>query len=136
MKVLVIALLTCSHEIATWSRYSFRQKRAIWSLKIVLASIFHVFSLFCGIHRNLIHFRESSEMPVTLKSQIRALKSQELDLYLAIVENLADFVNAVNWLPPGYLWSGKFSPKFSGGMGVISSVIKLYRLHSSKPKVA
>jgi len=71
-------------------------------------------------------------MPRTLKSQIRALKAQELDLYLAVLENMADLINAVNWLPPGILWSGKFSSKFAGGMGMISSVVKLYRMHGAR----
>lgn len=67
-----------------------------------------------------------------IRSQMRILKAQERDNLLAVVEHSADFINAVNWLPPGYLWSAKFSPKFVGGMGTISSFIKLYRLHGAK----
>lgn len=75
-------------------------------------------------------------MPITLQGQIRALKAQERDNYLHVIENLADLINAVNWLPAGILWAEKFSSKFTGGMGTISSAIKLYRIHSAKWKLS
>ncbi|KAL4219376.1 Peroxisomal biogenesis factor 11 gamma [Mactra antiquata] len=78
------------------------------------------------------HESEPSEMSHDIKSQMRMLKAKECDNYLAVLEHSADFINAVNWLPPGILWSGKFSAKFTGGMGTISSAIKFYRLHSAK----
>lgn len=80
--------------------------------------------------------RDSTEMPTTIKGQLRDLKAQEMDHYLAVVENVADFINAVNWLPASsrFLWAGKFTSTFSGGMGSISSAIKLYRLHAAKWK--
>ncbi|XP_052813709.1 peroxisomal membrane protein 11C-like [Mya arenaria] len=73
--------------------------------------------------------RETAEMSTSLKGQIKVLKSQERELYLAVIEHLTDLVNAINWLPPGFLWSGKFSARFTGAMGTISSAIKLYRFH-------
>ncbi|XP_060566289.1 peroxisomal membrane protein 11C-like [Ruditapes philippinarum] len=79
---------------------------------------------------------DSSEMTTNIRSQIRALKSQEREQYLAIVENCADLFNAINWLPAGYLWAGKFTSRFCGGMGAISSAIKLYRIHSAKWNVS
>ncbi|XP_053390904.1 peroxisomal membrane protein 11C-like [Mercenaria mercenaria] len=79
---------------------------------------------------------DSTEMTASIKNQIRALKAQEMDNYLAVVENSADFTNAINWLPAGYFWSGKFPSRFCGGMGIISSAIKLYRIHSAKSKVS
>jgi hypothetical protein len=81
-------------------------------------------------------FSDSSEMTTNIRSQIRALKSQERDHYWAIVENCADLFNAINWLPAGYLWAGKFTSRFCGGMGTISSAIKLYRIHSAKWNVS
>lgn len=80
------------------------------------------------------HDRDSTEMSVTIRGQQKALKSQTFHQYLILLENIADIVNAINWLPAGFMWAQKLSPRFCGGMGTISSLIKLYRLHSVKSK--
>lgn len=49
-------------------------------------------------------------------------------LFLTLVQNFADLVNAIQFLPPGILWSSQLSPIIVGTLGIISSVIGLYRL--------
>lgn len=46
---------------------------------------------------------------------------------LNIVSNLADLSNAVHWLPPGFLWAGRFPPWLVGLLGTISSLISIYQ---------
>ena len=75
-------------------------------------------------------FRESSEASKPIKHQINLLKQQEMDDYLAILENGSDFINAINWLPAGYLWSQTMGVSASGFFGMVSSAVKLYRMHS------
>lgn len=74
--------------------------------------------------------RESSEASKPIKQQIKLLKQQEMDDYLALIENTSDFINAINWLPAGYLWAETMSSSTSGFFGVISTLVKLYRMHS------
>lgn len=47
---------------------------------------------------------------------------------LTLLQNLSDLVNAVQFLPRGFLWSGQLSPLIVGIMGIISSTIGLYKL--------
>ncbi|KAH3826789.1 hypothetical protein DPMN_128701 [Dreissena polymorpha] len=68
----------------------------------------------------------------TIRNKMRNLGQQSWAQYLCIVENLADLINAINWMPQGFLFGGQFSSKFTGAMGTISSLLKLYRLHASK----
>ncbi|POI28502.1 hypothetical protein CIB84_007752 [Bambusicola thoracicus] len=46
---------------------------------------------------------------------------------LNIISNLADLSNAVHWLPPGFLWAGRFPPWLVGLLGTISSLIGIYQ---------
>ncbi|XP_052212830.1 uncharacterized protein LOC127831799 [Dreissena polymorpha] len=76
--------------------------------------------------------QESAEQNATIRNKMRNLGQQSWAQYLCIVENLADLINAINWMPQGFLFGGQFSSKFTGAMGTISSLLKLYRLHASK----
>lgn len=49
-------------------------------------------------------------------------------LFLTLVQNFADLVNAIQFLPPGILWSSQLSPIIVGSLGIVSSTIGLYRL--------
>lgn len=47
---------------------------------------------------------------------------------LTLIQNFSDLVNAVHYLPPGFLWSNQLSPIVVGIMGIISSAIGLYKI--------
>lgn len=64
--------------------------------------------------------------PSSPQMTLRQLKKQELTEYLNVLKNVFDLLNAVHWLPPGILWSGKFSNTQSGLWGIISTAIGLY----------
>ena len=38
-------------------------------------------------------------------------------------------VNAVHWMPPGTLWSGKLAPWQVGLLGTASTLIGVYKTH-------
>ena len=90
----------------------------------------NLYEMLCPGSYLFLLSRESSEASKPIKQQIKDLKRQEVDDYLAILENASDFVNAINWLPAGYLWSQSMSSSTSGFFGVISSLIKMYRMHA------
>jgi len=46
---------------------------------------------------------------------------------LTIVHNTSDLVNAIHWLPKGFLWAGKLTSFQIGLFGLISSVLSIYR---------
>ena len=101
----------------------------IWTEKIHFYSRKKVVVITQAYFRNDT-FRESSEASKPIKQQIKLLKQQEMDDYLAILENGSDFINAINWLPAGYLWSQTMGASASGFFGMVSSAVKLYRMHS------
>ncbi|XP_021357786.1 peroxisomal membrane protein 11C-like [Mizuhopecten yessoensis] len=62
-----------------------------------------------------------------MSDQLKALRAKSSDAYLLLFQSMFDLMNAVNWLPPGILWSGKLSTAQSGVCGMISTGIMLYR---------
>ncbi|XP_059725966.1 peroxisomal membrane protein 11C isoform X3 [Haemorhous mexicanus] len=46
---------------------------------------------------------------------------------LSILMDTADLCNAIHWLPPGFLWAGRFPPWLVGLLGTISSLIGIYQ---------
>ena len=60
------------------------------------------------------------------RARIRAAQRQRRLAALTVVQCLCDLLNAVHWMPRGFLWAGK-SPRFLVGLlGTISSLISLY----------
>ncbi|XP_019730899.1 peroxisomal membrane protein 11C isoform X1 [Hippocampus comes] len=47
---------------------------------------------------------------------------------LSILGCMADFMNAIHWMPHGFLWAGRFPPWLVGLMGTISSVVGLIKM--------
>ncbi|KAL5020041.1 hypothetical protein ScPMuIL_002933 [Solemya velum] len=81
---------------------------------------------------------ETSEQNQTIQGKLRKLKMEEKDCYFAVIQNMADLLNAINWLPFKFLWAGKIDRSKGGFFGLISSIIMLYRLWPEKhrPKVS
>ena len=52
---------------------------------------------------------------------MQQLDNQEIQEVIALIKNSADFLNAINWLPKGFLWAGKLPVFISGLLGTISS---------------
>ncbi|KAM7409630.1 hypothetical protein PAMA_001222 [Pampus argenteus] len=50
---------------------------------------------------------------------------------LSVLSSIADLSNAVHWMPPGFLWAGRFPIWMVGLMGTISSLIGLIQMNTS-----
>lgn len=69
----------------------------------------------------LINREEVFAHKATLRRQIRAE-------VFSILSSLADLSNAIHWMPPGFLWAGRFPPWLVGLMGTTSSLIGLVQM--------
>uniref|UniRef100_A0A8C0FCY5 Peroxisomal biogenesis factor 11 gamma n=1 Tax=Bubo bubo TaxID=30461 RepID=A0A8C0FCY5_BUBBB len=102
--------------------------RKWWTLSTVLWAV----SLLLGILRSLRilfqlrrklrqHKRTSSpQSQQEMKAQVKAE-------VLSVLTDAADLANAIHWLPPGFLWAGRFPPWLVGLLGTISSLIGIYQ---------
>ncbi len=59
-----------------------------------------------------------------------ALRRQIRGEVFSIMSCLADLGNAIHWMPPGFLWAGRFPPWLVGLMGTTSSLIGLLKMSS------
>ncbi|XP_077573762.1 peroxisomal membrane protein 11C [Stigmatopora nigra] len=55
-------------------------------------------------------------------------KQMQVEL-LCVFGCMTDLSNAIHWMPPGFLWAGKFPPWLVGLMGTVSSLVGLIKLH-------
>ncbi|XP_048749581.2 peroxisomal membrane protein 11C-like [Ostrea edulis] len=82
----------------------------------------------------LLQSSEESEDHVRAERK-SAVIGEIRESYLTLIQDLADFANAISWLPSGsLLWSGKLSRFQNGIFGMISSCILLYKAWPSKEK--
>lgn len=49
---------------------------------------------------------------------------------LSILSSMADLSNAIHWMPPGFLWAGRFPNWLVGLMGTMSSLIGLIQMNA------
>ncbi|KAM3876264.1 amyloid-beta A4 precursor protein-binding family A member 3 [Diretmus argenteus] len=62
------------------------------------------------------------------RSQLQRHMRGEL---LTVLSSLADLSNAIHWMPPGFLWAGRFPSWLVGLMGTVSSLIGLIQMSGS-----
>lgn len=74
--------------------------------------------------RILRESEESDNSAVTGHKQIKYLQRQ---LIISVIGFTADLTMAINWAPPGILWSQKLSIGTVGFLGTISSLCELYK---------
>lgn len=58
-------------------------------------------------------------------SQLRRQMRGEV---LSVLSSMADLSNAIHWMPPGFLWAGRFPNWLVGLMGTTSSLIGLIQM--------
>ncbi|XP_059551720.1 peroxisomal membrane protein 11C isoform X1 [Myotis daubentonii] len=102
----------------------------------VLSTAFWGLSLLLGIVRSLwvvLKLRQqlrspaaavTSQRPRSTRGAVEARIQSEL---MTLLSNLADLANAVHWLPPGFLWAGRFPPWLVGLLGTISSLLSVFQ---------
>ncbi|XP_010740966.2 peroxisomal membrane protein 11C [Larimichthys crocea] len=102
-----------------------------WLLSTVLWGT----SLLLGILRSLRVLlllkkklnRHESNGSASSRSQLRRQMRGEV---LSVLSSMADLSNAVHWMPPGFLWAGRFPNWLVGLMGTISSLIGLIQMNA------
>ncbi|XP_032850623.2 peroxisomal membrane protein 11C-like isoform X1 [Tyto alba] len=97
-----------------------------WTLSTVLWA----FSLLLGILRSLrilFQLRRKLRQHKCTKESQKETKAQVKAEVLSILTDAADLSNAIHWLPPGFLWAGRFPPWLVGLLGTISSLIGIYQ---------
>ncbi|XP_062366096.1 peroxisomal membrane protein 11C isoform X2 [Cinclus cinclus] len=71
--------------------------------------------------------RKLSQHKGTSPQSQQKLRAQVKTEVLSILRDTADLSNAIHWLPPGFLWAGRFPPWLVGLLGTISSLIGIYQ---------
>ncbi|XP_044056487.1 peroxisomal membrane protein 11C [Siniperca chuatsi] len=61
------------------------------------------------------------------RSQLRRQMRAEV---LSVLSSMADLSNAIHWMPPGFLWAGRFPNWLVGLMGTVSSLIGLTQMNA------
>lgn len=84
--------------------------------------------------RKKVQFKDKPRLEDSLK--IATLKQRRSVAVLTLIQSLSDLVNAVGWMPPGFLWGGRLPPLVVGLCGVVSSLIGLYKILPTKPPQA
>ena len=69
-----------------------------------------------------------------LMIKIAISKKDQLSLTIPLVQCVSDLILAVHYLPQGFLWSGQLPLTMVGLLGLLSSVLGLYRLVQSSKK--
>ncbi|XP_077128068.1 peroxisomal membrane protein 11C [Ranitomeya variabilis] len=94
---------------------------AFWGLSLVVGIIRSLRKLIT-LRRN--KGKHSKDDPPKSRGEIKFQMRSEL---LCIISCLSDLVNAVHWMPPGFLWGGCSPTWLVGLMGTISSIIGIYQ---------
>ncbi|NXI42172.1 PX11C protein, partial [Galbula dea] len=94
---------------------------ALWAFSLLLGILRSLRILF-QLRRKLRHHKCTSS-PLSRK----AVKAQVKAEVLSILTEVADLCNAIHWLPPGFLWAGRFPPWLVGLLGTVSSLIGIYQ---------
>ncbi|XP_023798658.1 peroxisomal membrane protein 11C isoform X2 [Cyanistes caeruleus] len=95
---------------------------ALWGCALLLGILRSLRILF-QLRRKLSQQKCSTSSPQS-QQKLRAQVKAEV---LSILMNTADLSNAIHWLPPGFLWAGRFPPWLVGLLGTISSLIGIYQ---------
>ncbi|XP_063770843.1 peroxisomal membrane protein 11C isoform X2 [Pseudophryne corroboree] len=94
---------------------------ALWGLSLMVGIVKSL--------RNLLKLRRSKGKhlgcdPPKSRGEIKFLMKSEL---LCIISCSSDLINAIHWMPPGFMWGGCSPTWLVGLMGTISSLIGIYQ---------
>ncbi|XP_067287283.1 peroxisomal membrane protein 11C [Pseudorasbora parva] len=104
----------------------------LWGMSLILGILRSIRSILI-LKRKVQKFQRSgsAESREEAFSQKAALRKQIRGEVFSILSSLADLSNAIHWMPPGFLWAGRFPPWLVGLMGTASSLIGLLQMSSS-----
>uniref|UniRef100_A0A3Q0RBJ3 Peroxisomal biogenesis factor 11 gamma n=1 Tax=Amphilophus citrinellus TaxID=61819 RepID=A0A3Q0RBJ3_AMPCI len=90
-------------------------------------------SLLLGILRSLrvlLLLKKKSVKPHIVSCSRIQLRRQMRGELLSILSSMADLSNAIHWMPPGFLWAGRFPNWLVGLLGTTSSLIGLIQINA------
>lgn len=93
----------------------------LWAVALLLG-ILRSLRILCQLRRKLRQHKRTSS-PQSQKEAKAQVKAE----VLSILAQAADLSNAIHWLPPGFLWAGRFPPWLVGLLGTVSSLIGIYQ---------
>lgn len=103
----------------------------LWGISLILNILRSIRSILILKRKAQMYQRSgSAESREEAFSQEAALRRQIRGEVFSILSNLADLGNAIHWMPPGFLWAGRFPPWLVGLMGTTSSMIGLLQMSS------
>ncbi|XP_051768001.1 peroxisomal membrane protein 11C [Ctenopharyngodon idella] len=104
----------------------------LWGMSLILSVLRSIRSILI-LKRKLQKCQRSgsADSREEVFSQKAALRKQIRGEVFSILSSLADLSNAIHWMPPGFLWAGRFPPWLVGLMGTVSSLIGLLQMSSS-----
>ncbi|NXY53632.1 PX11C protein, partial [Callaeas wilsoni] len=108
--------------VAAGSQKWWARSTALWGCALLL-SILRSLRILFQLRRKLSQHKCSTSSPQS-QQKLRAQLKAEV---LSILMDTADLSNAIHWLPPGFLWAGRFPPWLVGLLGTISSLIGIYQ---------
>uniref|UniRef100_A0A1A7WC48 Peroxisomal biogenesis factor 11 gamma n=2 Tax=Iconisemion striatum TaxID=60296 RepID=A0A1A7WC48_9TELE len=97
----------------------------LWGTSLILG-ILRSLRVLLLLKRKLKKYRRNGER--SRRSQLCRQMRGEL---LSIISSTADLSNAVHWMPPGFLWAGRFPSWLVGLLGTTSSLIGLIQMNTS-----
>ncbi|NXA55684.1 PX11C protein, partial [Nothocercus julius] len=99
---------------------------ALWALSLLLG-LLRSLRVLLQLRRKLRQHTGKSLSP--RQKKMRAQVKAEV---LHVISSLADLCNAIHWLPPGFLWAGRFPPWLVGLFGTVSSLINIYQASAGR----
>lgn len=102
---------------------------SLWSLSLLLGILRSIRVLLLLKKTGRTRQIDSGEADVNRTTEVRRKIQEEV---LNILSSMADLSNAIHWMPPGFLWAGRFPDWLVGLMGTTSSLIGLYQMVSNE----
>ncbi|XP_017332786.1 peroxisomal membrane protein 11C isoform X1 [Ictalurus punctatus] len=104
----------------------------LWGLSLLLGTL-RSLRIIRKLRKKVQKCREagqgdSREKTATTTAEIQ---KQIWGEFLNILSSLADLSNAIHWMPPGFLWAGRFPDWLVGLMGTASSLLGMLHMSSS-----
>ncbi|XP_016531040.1 peroxisomal membrane protein 11C-like isoform X1 [Poecilia formosa] len=104
----------------------------LWGTSLLLG-ILRSFRVLLLLRKKLKKHRRGEGGSSCRRSDLHRQMQAEM---LSILSSMADLCNAVHWMPPGFLWAGRFPSWLVGLLGSTSSLIGLIQMNTSSSELS
>ncbi|XP_066504183.1 peroxisomal membrane protein 11C [Hoplias malabaricus] len=110
---------------------------ALWGLSLLMGTL-RSLRIILKLRRKAQKYRRAGQVGERDEAVIVTVDIQRkiCEEVLNVLSSLADLSNAVHWMPPGFLWAGRFPNWLVGLMGTFSSLIGMLQMCSSDQSVS